>query len=216
MTLPSLTWSPTLTFNSATTPPERRRHIHRGFVGFERDERLLRLDRVARLDHDLDDRHVLEIADVGNADFGDAGRCAASALAAPTQRASSVRCRGAAPSTSSVRIGVPSLTLSPILTASDLTTPAAGDGTSIEALSDSSVIKRSLGCHALARLHHDLDDRDVLEVADVGNADLRQFTHRIPSSLIARHVRRGVDAASARLRLTSSRAPVFPHRCRIC
>src|SRR5436853_419475 len=45
-----------------------------------------------------------------------------------------------APSTSSIRMGVPSLTLSPILTASDLTTPAAGEGTSMEALSDSSVI----------------------------------------------------------------------------
>ncbi len=45
-----------------------------------------------------------------------------------------------APSTSSIRMGVPSLTLSPILTASDLTTPAVGEGTSMEALSDSSVI----------------------------------------------------------------------------
>src|SRR6516164_1018686 len=45
----------------------------------------------------------------------------------------------AAPSTSSIRMGDPSLTLSPILTASDLTTPAAGEGTSMDALSDSSV-----------------------------------------------------------------------------
>src|SRR5262249_41129174 len=48
---------------------------------------------------------------------------------------------GPAPSTSSIRIGAPSLTLSPTLTASDLTTPAAGEGTSIDALSDSSVIR---------------------------------------------------------------------------
>ncbi len=48
-----------------------------------------------------------------------------------------------APSTSSVRIGVPSLTLSPSLTTTVLTIPAAGEGTSIEALSDSSVISGS-------------------------------------------------------------------------
>ena len=45
-----------------------------------------------------------------------------------------------APSSSSVRIGIPWLTLSPSFTAIAFTTPADGDGTSIEALSDSSVI----------------------------------------------------------------------------
>src|SRR3974390_635050 len=45
-----------------------------------------------------------------------------------------------APSSSSDSIGAPWLTLSPIFTASDLTKPVAGDGTSIEALSDSSVM----------------------------------------------------------------------------
>ena len=84
-----------------------------------------------------------------------------------------------APSTSSIRMGVPSLTLSPILTASDLTTPAAGEGTSIEALSDSSVISGASTAITLARLHLYLDDRHVLEVADVGHTDLRQLTHCI-------------------------------------
>ena len=55
---------------------ERRRHFHRGLVGFEGDQRLFRLDRVAGLDHDLNDRHVLEVADVRNPDLGDTGRCA--------------------------------------------------------------------------------------------------------------------------------------------
>ena len=45
-----------------------------------------------------------------------------------------------APSSSSVRIGAPWLTRSPSFTAMFFTTPAVGEGTSIEALSDSSVI----------------------------------------------------------------------------
>src|SRR6266566_3634304 len=51
--------------------------------------------------------------------------------------------KGPAPSSSNVRIGVPWLTLSPIFTASDFTAPVDGEGTSIEALSDSSVINGS-------------------------------------------------------------------------
>ena len=47
----------------------RRRHFHRGLVGFQRDERGIRLHALARLHLDLDDRHILEVADVGNADF---------------------------------------------------------------------------------------------------------------------------------------------------
>ena len=49
--------------------------------------------------------------------------------------------------------------------------PAAGDGTSIVALSDSSVTSESSGFDDVARLDEDLDDRDVLEVADVGDFD---------------------------------------------
>ena len=69
ITLPSLTLSPTLTLTSLTSPRDRRRHVHRRLVRLERDERVLRLHGVARLDHDLDDRHVLEVADVRNFDF---------------------------------------------------------------------------------------------------------------------------------------------------
>ena len=47
----------------------RRGHVHRRLVGFERDQRLLGLDDVARLHQDLDDRHVLEVADIGNFHF---------------------------------------------------------------------------------------------------------------------------------------------------
>ena len=44
----------------------RRGHVHRRLVGFERDQRLIDLDDVARLHQHLDDRHVLEVADIGN------------------------------------------------------------------------------------------------------------------------------------------------------
>src|SRR5207244_636521 len=50
-----------------------------------------------------------------------------------------------APSVSSVRITPPSLTLSPTRSLRSLTTPADGEGTSMVALSDSSVISESSG-----------------------------------------------------------------------
>ena len=53
---------------------ERRRNVHRRFVRLESDQRILGFHRVTRLDHDLDHRHVLEVADVGHAHFGDACR----------------------------------------------------------------------------------------------------------------------------------------------
>ena len=46
-----------------------RRHLHRRLVGFEREQRLVDRDRGARLHMDLDHRHVLVIADIGNADL---------------------------------------------------------------------------------------------------------------------------------------------------
>src|SRR5438876_5126817 len=49
----------------------------------------------------------------------------------------------AAPAASNVRITLPSLTLSPTLTLRSFTVPAAGEGTSIVALSDSSVTSES-------------------------------------------------------------------------
>src|SRR6266542_6387753 len=51
----------------------------------------------------------------------------------------------AAACVSNVRMTLPSLTLSPTLILTSLTTPALGDGTSIVALSDSSVTSGSSG-----------------------------------------------------------------------
>jgi hypothetical protein len=64
------------------------------------------------------------------------GEIAAAALAAAGWRAAAL----AAGPTSSSMISVPSDTLSPILSFSSFTTPAAGDGISIVALSDSTVM----------------------------------------------------------------------------
>ena len=64
----------------------------------------------------------------------------------------------------------PRETLSPTLTAAS-DDAASGAGTSIVALSVSSVTSALLGLHGVARLHQDLDDRDVLEVADVRARD---------------------------------------------
>src|SRR3990167_706798 len=51
-----------------------RRDFHRGLVGFDREQRLLGLHRVAGLDQQLDHGHVLEVADVGHAHFEHAAR----------------------------------------------------------------------------------------------------------------------------------------------
>src|ERR1700730_1981221 len=50
-------------------PRARRRHLHRGLVGFECDQRVFRLDPVAALYRDLDDRHILEVADSGDSNL---------------------------------------------------------------------------------------------------------------------------------------------------
>ena len=50
-------------------PGRGRRNVHRRLVRLERDDGLFLLDPVAGLHQHGDDRHVLEIADVGNADF---------------------------------------------------------------------------------------------------------------------------------------------------
>ncbi len=44
---------------------ERGRHLHRRLVALQRDQRVLRLDCIAGLDHDFDHRDILEVADIG-------------------------------------------------------------------------------------------------------------------------------------------------------
>ncbi len=46
---------------------EGRRHVHRGLVALERDQRVALGDRLAERDQHLDDRYILEIAERGHA-----------------------------------------------------------------------------------------------------------------------------------------------------
>ena len=81
--------------------------------------------------------------------------------------------RRAASAVVSVRIRLPSDTLSPTLTFTSFTMPSAGDGTSIVALSDSSVTSASSAFTVSPGLDQHFDHRHVLEVADVGDPALR-------------------------------------------
>src|SRR5208282_5256377 len=58
----------------ADHPILRRRHVHRRLVAFERQDRRVLLHALPRRDKDFDDRHVLEVADVGKPDFVGHGR----------------------------------------------------------------------------------------------------------------------------------------------
>ena len=197
----------------------RRRHVHRRLVGFERHKRLLRLDRVARLHQDLDDRHVLEVADVGDRDVdrrrlaGDAGAAAAlagaaeAALAGAAAALAGAAVRAASPAAESMRaISVPIDTLSPTFATTSATAPATGEGTSIVALSDSSVTSdcsaftTSPGFTSTSMIGH------VLEVADIGNVHV-DFRHRRSPQ------RQRLNGDGERVSFAPGSAP--PGRCRI-
>ena len=71
--------------------------------------------------------------------------------------------------------------------------PASGEGTSMVALSDSSVMSEVFLLDAVAGLDQHLDDGDVLEIPDVGDLDLDDVAHglmwlfwlwRLPAALI--------------------------------
>ena len=51
-----------------------RGHVHRRLVAFKRQDRLFLADALSGRNLDLDDRHVLEVADVGQPDFLGHGR----------------------------------------------------------------------------------------------------------------------------------------------
>ena len=157
--------------------PERRRHFHRGLVGFEGDQRLLRLDRVAGLDHDLDDRHVLEVADVRHPNLRDPRRCAGRRRRRGDGRL--CRLRGASAPVELEREDRHALA-HPVteLHRNGLHDAGRWGGDLHRGLVELQRNQRRLDRDAIARLHLDFDDRDILEVADVGNEDLPGFTHR--------------------------------------
>ena len=180
---------------------ERRRHVHRRLVGFERDQRVLGLHPVAGLDVDLDHRHVVEVADVGHAHLGHAGRRAGRRAAAARRPASALRPRRggrAHPHRRACRITLPFADLVADLDLDLLHDAGGGAGTSIVALSDSSETSGVLGLHRVAGLDVDLDHRHVLEVADVGHLDVDRL-------LIASLLKRSM-ARPARCRARTSRS----------
>ena len=69
MSVPCEILSPTFTLISRITPPAGAGTFHRRLVGLQRDEGILGFHGGAGLHQDLDDRHILEIADVGDSDF---------------------------------------------------------------------------------------------------------------------------------------------------
>ena len=87
---------------------------------------------------------------------------------------------GAPAPASRSRMRLPSLTLSPTLTLMSFTMPAAGAGTSIVALSDSSETSGSSAFTLSPGLDQHLDHRHVLEVADVRNLDFCHRSHVAP------------------------------------
>src|SRR5712691_4265788 len=147
MTAPSLTRSPSLTFRSCTTPPSgdgtsiealSDSSVTSGCSGLTLSPGLTMTSMIGTsLKSPMSGTRTsaMPAGALIGAGGADTAGFAGSALAP-------------APSTSRVRIGVPSLTLSPSLTAMALTTPAEGDGTSMDALSDSSVTR---GASAVTR-----------------------------------------------------------------
>ena len=102
---------------------------------------------------------------------------------------------------------VPSDTLSPTFTVIALTTPSAGDGISIVALSDSTVTSGSSAFHGVARLHEHVDHRNILKSPMSGTfTSTRGIAQLLLLCLVAYRRRASAAAASARRAAGSRRA----------
>ena len=131
-------------------PGHGRRNVQRGLVRLQGDQRILAGDHVPGGHLHLDDRHIDEVADVGDRDLDDLvnparravagrlGRRGRRVLGDPLPDRPGSRAAGPGPA-SSRRMRSPADTRSPTRTATSLTVPAADAGTSSVALSDSSV-----------------------------------------------------------------------------
>ena len=174
MTLPSLTLSPTLTFNSFTVPADGAgtsivalsdSSVTSGSSGFTASPGLTKTSMTGTSLKSPMSGTLTGTVPAGPAAAGAgcsfglascvaAGRaaslglvaCAAAAAASVPAGRDALAAGAACPppsADSSVRIALPSLTLSPTLTLRSLTVPALGAGTSMVALSDSSVTSES-------------------------------------------------------------------------
>ncbi len=168
--------------------------FHRGFVRFHGEQRLLG-HGVAHLDQHFNHGHVLEVADVGDADVQSSccscGSCCSAGAAAgfcwfqvllqPLRKLCAGSCCFGeqqvarrclpfpAPASRCLRgFGRPGPLSAPC------TTPAWLEGISIEALSALTVIKRLLDLDGVARFDQHFDHAHAVEVANVRDFDFYQ------------------------------------------
>ena len=183
-----------LDVNGLHRAPKRRRHIHRGLLRFQRDERIFGFHRVAGLDEDFNHRHVLEIADVRYAHFGDAaGRTR-------RRRRRRDRClrRGCRRSRRRARSSVEQQNhaafahLVAELDLEFLHRPGGGRRHFHRRLVRFERNERVFRLYGIAHLDHDFDDRNVLEVADVRHFYFGYCAHVAPiqNDLRIRRMRR--------------------------
>ena len=179
MVSPWDTRSPTLILMPANGARRRRRDLHRRLVGFQRHQRVFGADLVAFLDQDLDHRHVLEVADIGNLDLD---RVVGPRRGAVTRLDIAGRGGGVLPQPFLRRDGGPALRLQQDdqVALRDAVAGLHLDLADRAGLGARHLQRRLVGLqrqqrvfhrHLVAGLHVDLDDRHVLEVADIGNAD---------------------------------------------
>ncbi len=172
-----------------------RRHVHRSLVGLERDQRVLGLHRIARLHEHFDDRNILEVADVRYAHVDGLvhscrtvigrgrtrGRGMAAFLDLLARR--DTRRRGVGVDREDQRAFgylVAELDLDVLDYAID------GRRYFHRCLVGLERNERILGLHRVTRLHEHPDDRDVLEVADVGDFDFDCRCHSLVAFRSAR------------------------------
>src|SRR6185312_13918537 len=133
------------------------------------------LHAIAGLDEDFDDRNVLEVADVGDADFRDARR-----RADRRRRRAHHRAGFALFSARTIELHDHGAFAHLV---ADLDDHGFHDAVARRRHLHRRLVgfqryQGILGFHLVARLDEDLDDRDVLEITDVGNLDVDQTTHR--------------------------------------
>ena len=158
----------------------RRGDVHRRLVGLQRDQRIVDLDLGTGGDMDLDDLHALEVADVGDLDLDrlvDAGRASHSPRAPPS-RASRVLVDPLLGRDGGGTLGLEREDHTPLrdlVAELDLELGHRArlrrghvHGGLVALQGQERVVDRDL----LPRADMDLDDRDVLEVTDVGDLDL--------------------------------------------
>ncbi len=170
-------------------PCRRRGHFHRGLVGFEGDQRVFRLDLVAALHRHLDDRHILEVADIGDShldDFVDArsrtivsNRCALAGRMATAPDllpgCCARRCNLCFGDKDQRALGYPVADLD--LDVLDHAVDRRGyvHRGLVRLQSD----QRILGLDPVAWFDQHLDDRHVPEITDVGDLDVDEAGHRL-------------------------------------